>query len=69
MLSVPHHRALGVPEQSAGSGQVQVELQRRRRATVQRTQNGQTPLDAQEDAKGQVFAVRKGQRRGSSLQI
>lgn len=60
MLSVPHHRALGVPEQSSGSGQVQVELQRRRRATVQRTQNSQTSLDAQEDAKGQVLAVWKG---------
>jgi len=46
--------------QSAGSGQVQVELQGRRRATVQGTQNGQTPLDAQEDAKGQVLAMRKG---------
>jgi len=60
MFGLPHNRALGMSRQSAGSGQVQVELQGRRRATVQGTQNGQTPLDAQEDAKGQVLAMRKG---------
>jgi len=60
MFGLPHNRALGMSGQPAGSGQVQVELQGRRRATVQGTQNGQTPLDAQEDAKGQVLAMRKG---------
>lgn len=61
MFRVSHYRALGMFEQSAGSSQVQVELQRRRRAAIQGTQNGQTPLDAQEDAERQVLAVRKGQ--------
>lgn len=47
---------------SAGWGQVQGKLQRRWRAAIQRTQNGQAPLDAQANAKGQVFALRKGKR-------
>lgn len=61
MFRVPHNRTLGMFEQPAGFGQVQIELQRRRRASVQGTQNSQTPLDAQENAKRQVFAMRKGQ--------
>lgn len=61
MFRVPHNRTLGMSEQSIGRGQVQIELQRRRRTSVQGTQNRQTPLDAQEDAKRQVLAMRKGQ--------
>lgn len=60
MCRVPHNRALGMPEQLTRGGQVQVEFQRRRRPPVQGTQNGQTPLDAQEDAERQVLALRKG---------
>lgn len=60
MFGLPYNRALGMSGQSTGSGQVQNKLQGRRRATVQGTQNGQTPLDAQEDAEGQVFAMWKG---------
>lgn len=46
MFGLPHNRTLGMSGQSSGSRQVQVELQGRRRATVQGTQDGQTPLDA-----------------------
>lgn len=42
---------------------MQVELQRRRCTTVQGTQNGQTPLDAQADAERQMLAVRQGRCR------
>lgn len=69
MCRVSHYRALGMFEQSTGSGQVQIELQRRRRAAVQGTQNGQTPLDAPENAKRQVLAMRKGQWRGKNTTI
>lgn len=60
MFRVSYNRALGMFEQSTGSSQVQIELQRRRCTAVQGTQNRQTPLDAQENAKGQVLAMRKG---------
>lgn len=60
MRRLPYNRAHGMSEQFAGSGQVQVQLQRRRCTAVQGTQNGQTPLDAQADAERQVLAVRKG---------
>lgn len=65
MRRVSHHRPLWMSGKSAGWGQMQGKLQRRRRATVQRAQNGQTPLDAQANAKGQVFALRKGQSNGT----
>jgi hypothetical protein len=61
MFRVSYNRALGMFEQSTGSSQVQIELQRRRCATVQGTQNSQTPLDAQENTKRQVLAMRKSQ--------
>lgn len=61
MCRMPYHRTHGMFGKSTRSGQVQIELQRRRCAAVQGTQNSQTPLDAQTDAERQVFAMRKGQ--------
>lgn len=60
MFCMPYYRALRMLEQSTRSGQMQVELQRRWCATVQGTQNGQTPLDAQKNPKRQVLAMWKG---------
>lgn len=61
MFRVSYNRALGMFEQSTGSSQMQIELQRRRCAAVQGTQNSQTSLDAQKNTKGQMLAMRKGQ--------
>lgn len=46
MFRMPDNRALRMFGKLTGGGQVQIELQRRRRASVQGTQDGQTPLDA-----------------------